>query len=166
MTLQTNQLTHSETVDSAETTHVELVTFEVNDKHFGIPVSEVEEVIEFIPPTPAPGSLEGLEGVIDLRGDIIPVMDLHKRLGISIPESRSNSRILITEMHDYIFGLIVDKVNNVCLHPLAEFHPPPPGTNSVGSEYTVGILRQPDQLLLYLDLERVLNIGHLLEEAS
>ena len=145
---------------------VQLVTFEINQELFGIEVSHVQEVIKFNTITPAPGAMKTVEGVIDLRGDIIPVIDLHKRFNMEPPREERGSKILITEVREYIFGFIVDKVDEVCTFPLAEFSPPPPGITRPGSDFTVGVGHQGERLLLYLDIEKVLDIDQLLQEYS
>ena len=107
-----------------------------------------------------------IEGLIDLRGDIIPVVDLHKRFQLPTPESYIGTRILIAEVQDYIFGLIVDKVEEVCTFPLVDFAPPPIGSNQAGQEFTVGVARKNQRLLMYLDVERLLNVEQLLKEVA
>ena len=93
-------------------------------------------------------------------------MDLRKRFNIAMKAEYFNARIVIVEIQGFIFALIVDKVNEVSTFPLADFMPAPPGTNKAGSEFTVGIINQKGCLLLYLDLEQVLDITNLMQELS
>ncbi len=143
---------------------VQLVTFELCNELYGFEVTGVQEVIKFDKLTPAPGSNAMIEGVIDLRGDIIPVIDLRKRFKLSSYDSYKDSKILIIEVNEYIFGVIVDKVDEVSTFPLSDFSPPPPGTNQIGSEYTIGVTHLKEQLLQYLDLEQVVNTKRIMEE--
>ncbi len=157
-----NQEIISETNRNSET--VQLVTFEVNHQLFGVEVNKVQEVIRCNMITPTPGATEIIEGVIDLRGAVIPVIDLRKRFNLEKVDNQKGRKIIITEIRDYIFGFIVDKVNEVHMFAVAEFEAPPPGISAPGSEYTVGMAHKGDQLLLFLDIENVLNIDQLLEE--
>lgn len=157
-----NQL--QEGKESREIEVVQLVTFEVNGQLFGIEVTKVQEVIRFDTITATPGSSEIIEGVIDLRGNIIPVIDLKNRFHIPTTPNKKGKRIIITEVRDYIFGFIVDKVNEVHTFAINEFEPPPPGVSAPGSEYTVGMAHKGDELLLFLDIEKVLDIERLLEQ--
>ena len=84
--------------ESQDQDAVQLVTFEVNQQLFGIEVGNVQEVIRFDTITETPGSSEIIEGVIDLRGNIIPVIDLRKRFRIDAAPPRSGRRIIITEV--------------------------------------------------------------------
>ncbi|MGK5095159.1 chemotaxis protein CheW [Deltaproteobacteria bacterium TL4] len=142
---------------------VQLVTFEVGGELFGVDVSKIHSVIKYDKVTPTPEAMDLIEGVIDLRGEIIPVVDLHKRFRLTIPEDYLKTKILIVEVREYIFGFIVGKVNEVYTFDLSEISAPPPGISRSGNEFTVGVLRKGDQLLLYLDVDEVLNIEELLK---
>lgn len=143
---------------------VQLVTFEVGNGVFGIDVSKVQEVIKYEKVTPTPESIDIVEGIIEVRGNIIPVIDLHKRFHLDLPSTYSKCKILITEVKGYVFGFIVGKVDEVSSIALSDFSPPPPGSSHPGSEFTIGIAHRYDQLLLYLDIDLVLNIDELLRE--
>lgn len=146
---------------------VQLVTFEVGQELFGLPVASIQEVIKFSRLTPAPGAMDILEGVIDLRGDIIPVIDLRKRLQLEMDTAKNNaSKILITEIGEYIFGIIVDKVDEVLSLSSDDFLPPPPGTIQSGSEFIVGVTRVNGRLLLYLDIDQVVKIDQIIQEMT
>ena len=144
---------------------VQLVVFEINQALYGLPVSKVQEVINFSAITHTPGALESLEGVIDVRGDIIPVVDLHKRFRLPVPPSFQGCKILITEIRDFIVGFIVDKVNEVTVFPFQDVAPPPPGITQPGCDFTVGIIQKKGRLLLYLEVERLIDLDQLLGKA-
>lgn len=152
------------TLDDRSPEHVQLVTFEVKQQLFGIDVSRVQEVIRFESIIETPGSLDLIEGVIDLRGNIIPVIDLRKRFKMNRLDDKTRQRIIIVESQDYIFGFVVDKVNEVYTFNVSEFELPPPGVSAPGSEYTVGMVHKEDALLLFLDIEKVLDLDQLLKE--
>ncbi len=144
---------------------IQLVIFELSRKLFGIEVNKVQEVIKFKEITPAPGSLNVLEGIVDVRGEVVPVVDLRKRFQMEARFSKE-TRILIAEVQNYLFGFIVDRVEEVGAFVLSDFTPAPPGTNQAGSEYTVGVTHRGEQLLLYLDVEHLIDADQLLQEVA
>ena len=142
---------------------VQLVTFSINQQLFGLEVSHVQEVIQQDTITPTPGASQIIEGVIDLRDNIIPVVDLQKHLQMqntAIPQER---QVIITEVADYIFGFMVDKVHEVQTFAVEAFEPPPPGVSIPGHEYIVGIAHQDGGLLIFLDLAKVLDLEQWVE---
>lgn len=141
--------------------NVQLVIFEVGNQRFGLEVSCIKEVIKVLPINVAPGSLEMIEGVIDLRGNIVPIIDLHTFMKLESIIPRDQCRILITEVDTYIFGLIVGKVYEVQTFPLSTFNPPPKNFYK-DNEFIIGIGNSSTQLLYYLDVEKLLNIDSLL----
>lgn len=155
--------TAQQSTENRDKDSVQLVTFEVNGQLFGIEVTKIQEVIRADTITATPGSSDIIEGVIDLRGNILPVIDLKKRFMIESDPNRKGMRIIIAEVRDYIFGFIVDKVNEVHTFAVSEFEAPPPGVSAPGSEYTVGMAHKGEELLLFLDIEKVLDIERLLE---
>ncbi|MBU3917005.1 chemotaxis protein CheW, partial [bacterium] len=113
--------TSKETQAEIESTFVQLVVFEIDKQLLGIEVSKVREVVKFGKLTPTPGASELIEGIIELREGIIPVIDLRKRLGIVSSEDFDKTNIIITEMEDYIFGFIVDRVDKVSTFSISDF---------------------------------------------
>ena len=145
-----------------ESTFVQLVVFEIDQQMLGIEVSKVREVIKFSQLTKTPGASELIEGIIELREGIIPVVDLRKRLGIKSGAGFDKTNIVITEVRDYIFGFIVDRVDKVSTFSIADFMLPPPGSTKVGREFIIGVTKKNGHLLLYLDIDNVLNIEELI----
>lgn len=160
------QLQEVESKEELESTFVQLVVFELDDQLMGIEVSKVREVVKYSKLTPSPGSSELIEGIIELREGIIPVVDLRKRLEITTSVSYERTNIVITEIGDYIFGFIVDRVDKVSTFSLSEFILPPPGATKVGKEYIIGVTKKNDTLLLYLDIDNILNLKELIGEFS
>lgn len=143
---------------------VQLVTFQLENNYFGINTDCIFEIVPFAELTPVPGAEDLIEGMIDLRGDIIPVLDVRKRLKL-IPRSDSgNSKILIAEIQGYVFGFIVDRAENVCEFSITDFAPPPFGGNHPGGEFTVGVTHHKERLLIYLDVDQFLDIKQMLLE--
>ncbi|MCP4752477.1 MAG: purine-binding chemotaxis protein CheW [Proteobacteria bacterium] len=142
---------------------IQLVIFELDDKLFAVEVLKVQEVIQYSHITPSPGASECIEGIMDVRDGIIPIVELRKCFQMAPYESYKGTKILIAEIQEYVFGFIVDRVEEVCSMPLSDFMAPPAGTVTVGSEYLLGVSRKGQSLLFLLDIEKVLDVHQLLE---
>ncbi len=137
---------------------LQLVGFKVEDEFFGVPIEKVREIVRVPEITAVPDTPEFVEGVINLRGKIVPVVDMRKRLGaIEIERVREN-RVLILEMKGgKTVGLIVDaaseilKINEDCVEP------PPELVTSIGAEYVTGVGKLDDKLIVLIDLPRLLS---------
>lgn len=140
----------------SESDTLQLITFEVNDNTYALPTLVIEEVIEMVSITPTPGTSDIFEGIIDLRGEVIPVVDLYQRIYQKNRSISQGTRILIVEIGDYVAGLIVDKVVGIQTYVVADFVPPPRGLNN--HDHTLGILNQNGIMLIYLDLVKLLNL--------
>ena len=113
--------------------------------------------IILVPPiTRVPNGPVFLEGVINLRGQVIPVMDLRKRLGIDgAPETR-RSRVVVSELGQHTVGLMVDAVSEVVMISTTDIEPPPAIIANGADSQIRGVARLGDRLVLFLDLDRVL----------
>ena len=126
---------------------VQLVTFRLGKEEFGVPIAAVQEVVRVPEVTPVPEAPWFLEGVINLRGRIIPVMDLGRRLRLP-PRPRTRATRIV----------IVDAVLEVVRLPQGAIQPPPPMISGIGLDYITGVGKHREQLLVLLDLARVLDL--------
>jgi purine-binding chemotaxis protein CheW len=133
----------------------QLVTFSLDAEEYGIAIGRVQEIIRHSPSRPVPGRPEELEGVINLRGRIIPVMDLRARLGIggAAPE---DAKVVITEVDERTVGIVVDDVREVITIDLADTEPPPPCTLVGDGDAVESVAKVGDRLLVVLDAVRLL----------
>lgn len=134
-----------------------LVTFRLGQELFGVPIGAVQEVVRLPEVTPIPETPWFLEGVISLRGRIIPVMDLGRRLRLPPRPRTRATRVLIMETGGRQVGLIVDAVLEVVRLPQNAIEPPPPLISGIGVDYIAGVGKHRDQLLILLDLPKVLD---------
>ena len=137
---------------------MQLVGFGIGADKFGVDILTVQEIIRSTEVTRVPNSPTFVEGVINLRGDIIPVIDLRKRLSLyNADESLEKNWILILSIANRIVGFIVDKVSEVLKIPEDSIDPPP-GIVTAGLEnqYIQGVCEIDNKLLVILDFERVL----------
>ena len=136
--------------------HLQLVSFQVGGEEFGLDILRVQEIIRLQPLTRVPDSHKSMEGVMNLRGRIIPVIGLRKRFGLEqVPTDRQN-RIVVVEVGDAVLGLIVDSVSEVLRIPAGSIDPPP-NLGKVQQEYVSGVAKIDDRLLILLDMDRLMS---------
>ncbi len=142
----------------------QFITFRLGDASFGVPIEQVLRVEKFKPATRVPNAPSFLEGVTNVHGDIIPVLDLQKRLniGLGVPQ-HERARIIIVEAAGQKVGMIVDEVTGIERFPLAAIEPPPPMIADINGVFLAGIVHREDALLILLDLSRVLTLTELEE---
>ena len=134
---------------------LQLVTFMVGTEEFAIPILSVQEINRMMQITRVPQSPEFIEGVINLRGKIIPVMDLRKRFGDDSLEDSSDSRIIVVEVTSRVIGFTVDRVNEVLRIDAGIVEPPPSMVSGIDSDYVEGVGKLDDRLLILLNLNRL-----------
>ena len=143
------------------TTHddalLQLVTFTIGEEEFGVNILQVQEIIRMLDITKVPKAPEFVEGVINLRGKVIPIIDLRKRFGMSPKVRDKSSRIIVVELDNTVVGFIVDAVLEVLRLPAATVEPPPPAVAGLDAEYISGVGKLDDRLLILLDLNRLLS---------
>ncbi len=138
--------------DSSE----QLVVFELAGEHYGVDIGAVNTIIRMQEVTRIPRAPEFVEGVINLRGSIIPVIDLRKRFGLGAGETTKASRIVVVEASGQMIGMIVDAVAETLRLSADSIEPPSPVIASVDAEYLRGVGKQDNRLVILLDLDRVL----------
>lgn len=135
---------------------VQFVTCRIAQEEFALDVLCVQEINRMVEVTRVPKAPYFVEGVINLRGRIIPVLDLRRRFGLPASDRTDDSRIMVVLVRQRMVGLIVDEVVEVLRVPKLSIEPPPSVGNSAGSEFTQGVGRIEDRLLIVLDLNRLL----------
>mgnify|MGYP005839027493 FL=1 len=155
----------------AQVTEEQVVVFSLAEELYGLDISRVQGIIKMPEVTRVPRAAEFVEGVINLRGEIVPIIDLRKRFGLRQQENGVDTRIINVEMGDHLVGLIVDAVEEVLNIPSDVIEPPPDLVTTVDSAYLRGIAKLEERLVILLDLDRVLStteqqaIGRLSAEA-
>ncbi|MDN5346725.1 MAG: purine-binding chemotaxis protein CheW [Clostridia bacterium] len=135
---------------------IQLVVFQLAGETYGVDIGNVHEIIRMQPITDVPRAPEFVEGVINLRGRIIPVIDLHKRFGLPPAEETGSTRIMVVEVAGMTVGMIVDSVSEVLRLPAENIEPPPPMISGVDVAYLRGVGKWGEKLIILLDLNRVL----------
>ena len=135
---------------------LQLVSFNIGEEEFGLGIQSIQEINRMVDITRVPNSPEFVTGVINLRGKVIPIVDLRKRFGFPPKESDRNTRIIVVELGDMVVGFTVDAVSEVLRIPKNITEPPPPIVAGIGSEYITAVAKLENRLLILLDLERIL----------
>jgi purine-binding chemotaxis protein CheW len=134
---------------------LQLVGFHVGGEEYGLDILRVQEIIRLQELTRVPNSHESMDGVMNLRGKIIPVVALRKRFGLEQVPPDKHNRIVVVELQDAVLGLIVDSVSEVLRIPAATVEPPP-HLGKVKQEYVSGVGKLDDRLLILLDVDRLM----------
>lgn len=136
---------------------LQLVSFKIGDAEFGVDILRVQEINKMMDLTTVPNTPIFVEGVVNLRGRIIPVLNLRSRLGLEVKEYDSETRIIVVELIDKTIGFIVDEVKEVLRIPKSITEQPPEIVSGVDAEYITAIGKLEDRLLILLDLTKILS---------
>lgn len=136
---------------------LQLVTFKLGSEEFALDILLVQEINRRVEITKVPKTPEFVEGVINLRGKIVPVLDLRKRFGLVGREFTAQSRIIVVNIDKRVLGLMVDSVSEVLRIPQHTVEPPPPIVAGIDATYIKGIGKFEGRLLILLDLGKVLS---------
>jgi purine-binding chemotaxis protein CheW len=134
----------------------QFVACRIGSEEFALDVLSVQEINRVAEITRVPKAPSHVEGVINLRGRIIPVLNLRRRFGLPDIERTARSRIVVVSVRQRLVGLAVDSVEEVLRIPRSAIEPPPAVGTAAGAEYTQGVGRVHDRLLIVLDLPRLL----------
>lgn len=134
----------------------QLVVFQLSEQTYGIDIASVYEIIRMEKVTRVPRTPDFVEGVINLRGRIIPVIDLCKRFSLSYSERTSSSRIIIVDVGGNTIGMVVDAVSEVLRIQAGSVEPPPPMVHGIEAAYLRGIAILDSRLIILLNLEKIL----------
>jgi len=139
-----------------------LVTFTVGEDTLAAPVESVERVVRFAHPSPIPGMPDWLEGVIEYRGVMVPVIDLRRRFGRERPTAGATTRVVVFNTQPDWLAAIVDAVKEVVTVDASSIAPPPSLVRGLSGAYLLGMLKHRDQVVLVLDVAKVLTASETL----
>ncbi len=146
-----------------EDREVQLVIFQLGREEFAVEVTQVREIIRMQDITRMPKAPSFVEGIINLRGQIIAVLDLAQRLSLEAAERGSETRIIVVEAGDIKVGMIVDSVSEVMRINEDEVEPSPALAADVEAVYLKGVVKQENRLIILLDLTRILATEEMME---
>ena len=139
----------------------QFVVARLGDQHYGIRISDVNQIIRAVEPTPIPGMHGNIEGIINLRGHIVPVVDIRPVFGIIARAASRDSRIVVVSIQGHDIGLYVDAVSEVLAVEDTVIEMPDSLVLDFDSTYLTGIAKLGDRLILLLDLGAALDIVEL-----
>lgn len=134
---------------------IQVVSFHLGSEEYGVDISQVQEIIRMVDITHVPRAPHFMEGVINLRGQLIPIIDLRTRFGMSRADHTKSTRIVVTEIGSKKIGIIVDSVSEVINIPLEQVEDAPEMIAGVGTEYIQGVGKVADRLIVLLHLAMV-----------
>ncbi len=140
---------------------LQVVGFRIGRETFGLPISMVREIVRVPDITSVPNAPDYIEGVINLRGRIIPVVDLRKRFGQQSPEPNKTNRIVVVELNSRLVGLVVHSASEVLRIAPADIDEPHTVFREGDLNYITGIGKIGGRLVILLDLNKVLERGEL-----
>ncbi|ACN84734.1 putative chemotaxis signal transduction protein [Brachyspira hyodysenteriae WA1] len=127
---------------------------------------QAKEIIKMEKITLIPNAPDFVEGVINLRGNIIPIIDLKKRFNLEETEGDKNTGIIIVKIEDVDMGIIIDSISKVVSISNSDIQPPPPMLSGIGQKYIKGVGKLEDKLLVVLDLEKLFTTDEEEEETA
>ncbi len=146
-------------VESHNESQRQLVTFQLGPEIYGIDIMDVREIVQMDSVRPIPNAPPSVEGIFNLRGEIIPVINLHKRFHIRKVDLEDDEDLLtgtiIISINNTKIGMIVDKILRVLPIEVASIQPPPQILTGIGAEYIQGVISAEDGYLIILDIHRL-----------
>jgi len=135
---------------------LQFVTFTLNNEQYAVDILNVQEINRITEITKVPNSPDYVEGVINLRGKVIPVINLRKKFCFEEKLKDDTSRIIIMEINGITNGLIVDSVSEVLRVPSSIVEPPPPMSSDLSSKFIKGIAKMNDRLIILIDIDKLI----------
>ncbi len=141
-------------------------TFRLGDEIYGVNVMQIREVLRYTEITPVPGAPYFVLGIINLRGNVVTVIDTRTRFGLPQAEVDNNSRIVIVEVDKQVIGMLVDSVAEVTYLKESEIEKAPSVGNEETSKFITGVCNKNGELLILIELERMIQpSGHAMSDA-
>lgn len=148
----------------AESTSYQLVTFQLGEEFYGVDIMDVKEIVKVQSVRPIPNAPYYVEGIINLRSEIIPIINLHKRFHLKKVEIQQEDSIdeneggfIILDIEGNKIGIIIDRIARVVQVETSEIKPPPQMLTGIGTEYIHGVVRQNENYLIILDTRKMFN---------
>jgi purine-binding chemotaxis protein CheW len=138
---------------------LQLVTFKLAGQKYAVDILKVQEINNIKEITTIPNAPPFLEGAINLRGKVIPVLNLGKKFGFDHTEINDLAKIVIMDIRGVIMGIIVDSVSDVLRIPRELVEPPPPVSSNISTKFISGIAKLDEELVILLDMDKLLDEG-------
>ena len=143
----------------------QLITFELGDQALGVDIMAIREIRAWSPATPLPNVPSYVRGVVNLRGVVLPVLDLRARLGWGTTEPTARHVIVVVRIGEQLQGIIVDAVNDIVSVPTEQMQPLPDTGDAESARFLDGVATIDDRMILVLALDRLIDQPSLAEAA-
>jgi purine-binding chemotaxis protein CheW len=137
---------------------IQLVIFDLANEYYGLDIGAVDGIIAMQEITTVPQAPSFVEGITNLRGSVLPVIDLRKRFGLSEAQHTKDTRIVVVVMGEIKVGMVVDAVSEVLRVPEESIEPPSPLVASAASTFITGIAKIENRMIILVDLGKVLSV--------
>ena len=156
----------NDVVESNDDTIIQWVTFHLENEKYGIKVMQVQEVLRMTEIAPVPGAPHYVLGIINLRGNVVTVVDTRRRFGLPDVDNDDETRIVIIEANNNVVGILVDSVAEVVDLKMSEIETAPNVGNDESSKYIQGVSSRGEELLILVDVNKLLSDEEWQEVAS
>ena len=152
---------HDSKIAAASSDIVQLVSFSLGGEEFGVDILKVQEINRIMRLTKVPNSPDFVDGIVNLRGKVIPVLNLRKRFGLPVKETDTSTRVVVLEIKGSTIGFIVDAVSEVLRIPKNTIEPAPAIVSGVEADYIEGVGKLNDRLLIILNMDKILSANEI-----
>jgi purine-binding chemotaxis protein CheW len=142
-------------LNRAQNPVIQLVGFRLDNEDYAIAITKIQEIILMKPITRIPQVPDFIEGLINLRGSVIPIVNLRKRFGLLPREIDDETRTIVVNVHEKTVGCVVDAVTQVMRINRDQIQPPPLGVMAVNHQYLAGLAKLDDRLMIILDIDKL-----------
>ena len=142
-------------LNRAQNPVIQLVGFRLDNEDYAIAITKIQEIILMKPITRIPQVPDFIEGLINLRGSVIPIVNLRKRFGLPPRELDDETRTIVVNVHEKTVGCVVDAVTQVMRINRDQIQPPPLGVMAVNHQYLAGLAKLDDRLMIILDIDKL-----------
>ena len=142
--------------DRADAELRQFISFSVGEEEYGLELLRVKEVIRVREITWLPRAPSFVKGIINLRGDVIPIVDLRDKFGLPPREATTATRVIVVEVEGRLMGMVVDSASQVVRIPADQIDPPPPVIGGISQDFITGVGKLDDTLIILLSVDAVL----------
>ncbi len=135
----------------------QFISFSVGEEEYGLELLKVKEVIRVREITWLPKAPSFVKGIINLRGDVIPIISLREKFGLPSQESTAATRVIVVEVDGRLVGMVVDSASQVVRIPADQIDPPPPVLGGASQEFITGVGKREDTLMILLNVDAILS---------
>lgn len=153
----------TESIANMQSQKLKLACLRVGDGYYALDIMCIREIVRPLPITPVPKAPPFIDGVINLRKTVIPVVDLRRRFGLSVPEHDSAQRMLICAVEGRMVGLVVNEVTEVRTYDREEIQPAPYYLSGENARFFPGVCRHDERMFMLLDLKKILASDNIID---